>query len=192
MRYADGHKQETRARILATASRLFRGNGIAAVGLAKVMAKAGLTVGTFSTHFSSKEALVREALEPAFRIRHAELDAALRAQDLEQAIRVYLSPEHRDKADEGCAAAALASEIGRHPRPTRQAFAKQLAPTVEHLGELLAEMRGTPVDAAEAGAFFGLLVGTLQLARATADRAASDALLEAGVRTALAVATAKR
>lgn len=190
MRYAEGHKQQTRERILAAAARLFREHGIAAVGLAKVMADAGLTVGTFSTHFASKEALVREALAPAFRLRRADFGDALAGKDLAHAVRVYLSPEHRDLPEGCCPAPALAAEIGRHPRSTRQAFAKELAPTIQQLGELLAARRKAPVDAAEASAFFGLLVGTLQLARATADRAASDALLDAGVRTALAVADA--
>jgi AcrR family transcriptional regulator len=62
MRYAPGHNDATRERILDAASRLFREHGIAAVGLAKIMAEADLTVGTFYTHFKSKEALVREAL----------------------------------------------------------------------------------------------------------------------------------
>jgi TetR/AcrR family transcriptional repressor of nem operon len=62
MRYAPEHNDATRERILEAASRLFREHGIAAVGLAKIMAEADLTVGTFYTHFKSKEALVREAL----------------------------------------------------------------------------------------------------------------------------------
>jgi AcrR family transcriptional regulator len=57
MRYAPGHNKETRERIVGAASRLFREHGIAAVGLAKVMAEADLTVGTFYTHFKSKEVL---------------------------------------------------------------------------------------------------------------------------------------
>lgn len=188
MRYAQGHNEETRERILATASRLFRAHGIAAVGLAKIMAKADLTVGTFYTHFKSKEALVRDALVPAFRLRHADLDEALRTGGLEEAVRVYLSPGHRDLADEGCAAASLASELARHPRATRQAFVANMVPTLERFAELLAARRRSPVSMAEATAFFALLLGTLQLARATPDGAASDAILAAGIRNALAIA----
>jgi TetR/AcrR family transcriptional repressor of nem operon len=44
------------------------------------------------------------------------------------------------------------------------------------------------VARADAAAFMGLLAGTLQLARATPDRADSDAILEAGVRAALRLA----
>jgi hypothetical protein len=44
------------------------------------------------------------------------------------------------------------------------------------------------VSRADAAALLGLLVGTLQLARATPDRAESGAILEAGVRAALRLA----
>src|SRR5215216_5570065 len=119
MRYAPDHNDATRERILEAASRLFREHGIAAVGLAKIMAEADLTVGTFYTHFKSKEALLKEALLRSLQSRNAELERALRA---------YLSPEHRDAPGAGCPAAALASEVARHPRATRQTFASQLQP----------------------------------------------------------------
>jgi len=51
MRYAAEDNDATRERILEAASRLFREQGFAAVGLAKIMAEADLTVGTFCTHF---------------------------------------------------------------------------------------------------------------------------------------------
>jgi TetR/AcrR family transcriptional repressor of nem operon len=66
MRYAPEHNDATRERILDAASRLFREHGIAAVGLAKIMAEADLTVGTFYTHFKSKEALdIRSSIKPS-------------------------------------------------------------------------------------------------------------------------------
>ena len=67
MRYAPEHNEATRERILEAASRLFREHGIAAVGLAKIMAEADLTVGTFYTHFKSKEALAPGSPAPVAR-----------------------------------------------------------------------------------------------------------------------------
>src|SRR6059058_4285293 len=121
MRYAPEHNEATRERILDAASRLFREHGIAAVGLAKIMAEADLTVGTFYTHFKSKEDLVREALVRSLQARNAEIEAALRAGDLEKLVRTYLSPEHRDAAAAGCPVVALGAEVARHSRATRQA-----------------------------------------------------------------------
>jgi len=191
MRYAPEHNEETRERILAAASRLFQEHGIAAVGLAKIMTEADLTVGTFYTHFESKEALLRETLLRSLRARNEALAQALRAGDLEKAVRAYLSREHRDAPGAGCPAAALASEVARHPRATRQTFATNLEPALDILAELLSKRRGKKVGRAEAAAFFGLLVGTLQLARATPHRAESDAVLDAGVAAALRLASAR-
>jgi TetR/AcrR family transcriptional regulator, transcriptional repressor for nem operon len=188
MRYAPEHNEATRERILEAASRLFREHGIAAVGLAKIMAEAGLTVGTFYTHFKSKEALLREALLRSLDARHVELEQVIRGADVEMAVRAYLSPEHRDAAGTGCPVAALASEVARHPRATRQTFAAHNAPSLDAIATWLASRRRKEVSRADAAAFFGLLAGTLQLARATPDRAESDAILEAGVRAAIRLA----
>src|SRR3954466_8184769 len=109
MRYAAEHNDATRERVLEAASRLFREHGIAAVGLAKIMAEADLTVGTFYTHFKSKEALLREALLRALDARQEKVGQALQSADLETMVRAYLSPEHRDAAGTGCPVAALAA-----------------------------------------------------------------------------------
>ncbi len=188
MRYAPEHNDATRERILEAAARLFREHGIAAVGLAKIMAEADLTVGTFYTHFKSKEALVREALLRALDARHEALEQALDGADLEVVVRAYLSPEHRDEPATGCPVASLASEVARHPRATRTAFAAHNAPTLDALAGWLSSRRGKAVSRAEAAALLGLLAGTLQLARATPDRTESDAILEAGVRAAIRLA----
>ena len=188
MRYAPEHNEATRERILEAASRLFREHGIAAVGLARIMAEADLTVGTFYTHFKSKEGLLREALLRSLQARHEELDQVVRGGDFEMAVRAYLSPEHRDAIGTGCPIAALASEVARHPRATRHTFASHNEPTLDALAAGLSARRGKAVSRADAAAFLGLLAGSLQLARATADRAESDAILEAGVRAALRLA----
>jgi AcrR family transcriptional regulator len=188
MRYAPEHNEATRERILEAASRLFRQHGIAAVGLAKIMAEADLTVGTFYTHFRSKEALLREALLRSLDDRHAQLEPALHGADVESLARAYLSPEHRDAPGTGCPVAALAAEVGRHPRATRTAFASRNGPTLDAIAGWLTSRRGRQAGRADAAALLGLLAGTLQLARATPDRAESDAILEAGIRAAVRLA----
>ena len=61
MRRSRLETEETRKRILSTASRLFLERGLAAVGTREVMAGAGLTPGGFYRHFASKEHLIAEA-----------------------------------------------------------------------------------------------------------------------------------
>jgi TetR/AcrR family transcriptional repressor of nem operon len=57
---------ETRKRIVATATKVFLTNGLAATSIADVMVAAGLTQGGFFRHFGSKEQLVAEANRAAF------------------------------------------------------------------------------------------------------------------------------
>lgn len=185
MRYAPEHNEATRERILEAASRLFREHGIAAVGLAKIMAESDLTVGTFYTHFKSKEALVRESLLRSLDDRHEQVERALHGADVERMVRAYLSPEHRDAPGTGCPIAALAAEVARHPRATRHTFTSHNEPTLDALAAWLSARRGGKVGRADAAALLGLLSGTLQLARATPDRDESDAILEGGIRAAL-------
>ena len=186
MRYAPDHNAQTREKILDAASALFREHGIHAVGLAKVMATVDLTVGTFYTHFDSKESLVREALLRALLERSDVVARALAGGDLELVIRAYLSPEHRDTPGSGCVVAALAPEIVRQDSATRAALASHLVPAAEIFAAAVsARAGGRELTQADAAAVLGLLSGTLQIARATPDRQASDAVLEAGVRAAL-------
>src|SRR5256885_9118587 len=181
MRYAPEHNDATRERILEAASRLFRQHGIAAVGLAKIMAQAGLTVGTFYTHFKSKEALLRESLLRSLDARHEELEQVLHGADLETVVRAYLSPEHRDTAATGCPIAALASEVARHPRATRHTFASHNAPTLDALATWLPSRQGKAGSRADAAAFLGALARAPQPAPPTPDRDEVAALPQAGV-----------
>ena len=54
MRYASGHKEQTRAKIVKAAGKVFRRDGFHAAGVDKVMEEAGLTAGGFYAHFASK------------------------------------------------------------------------------------------------------------------------------------------
>jgi AcrR family transcriptional regulator len=58
VRYGKERKQETRRRIVQTAGRRFKRDGIDGSGIATLMSDAGLTNGAFYAHFASKEDLV--------------------------------------------------------------------------------------------------------------------------------------
>ena len=91
MRYDKGQKDPPRRHILEVASRQFREGGIAAVGMSGLMSKAGLTNGAFYTHFSSKEALVRDAVIDALEESVGKIEAAVASgAGLEGFIRDYL------------------------------------------------------------------------------------------------------
>ena len=188
MRYEKGHKDATRRRILAAASKRFRKDGIAAVGLAGLMADAGLTHGGFYSHFATKEELVREALAFTLDASRAGLarDAAERG-GLEAIIRTYLAPAHRDRPDRGCAIAALAAEVARHPASTRATLAQHIEALIDLIAAQLPEV-DPPARRRTATAVFAAMMGALQLARVTLDPARANEILESGVAAALALA----
>jgi TetR/AcrR family transcriptional repressor of nem operon len=192
MRYEKGHKDATRERIIDVASRQFRENGVAAVGLAGIMSDAGLTNGAFYTHFESKEDLVRAVLGNALSRRETKLLAASEANvGLEATIRDYLSSRHRDRPGGGCPTAALVAEVARHPKATRDAFTDKVSTFIPLIASQIragsaSERRRNAV------AIYGMMVGTLQLARAVNDKELSDEILESGVTAALALAAGQR
>jgi TetR/AcrR family transcriptional regulator, transcriptional repressor for nem operon len=185
MRYGKDHKQATRQRILEAAGRRFKEDGIDGAGVAAVMSDAGLTNGAFYGHFASKEDLVANVLADQLRTQRQSFDAQPSDRvGLEAFIRSYLSPRHRDQCADGCPSAALLDEIVRRPPATKRVFTDELTRSMDDIGSRLDP---TDVEAARIDALtlFGLMVGTLQLARALTDRDLSDQLLARGVETAL-------
>ncbi|CUU15657.1 TetR/AcrR family transcriptional repressor of nem operon [Bradyrhizobium sp. JR7.2] len=187
-RYDKGHRDTTRRHILDVASSQFRESGIAAVGLAGIMAEAGLTNGAFYTHFASKEDLVRAVLLDALERREQRhKDNLENGVALETVIRDYLSPRHRDRAATGCPTAALVSEIARHPKATREAFTGKMSDILALMAAQMPE--GTPAERRRrAIAAYATMVGALQLSRAVSDRQLSEEILENAVDAALALA----
>ena len=57
-RYGPEHKEATRRRMIETAGRRFKSDGIDGSGIATLVADAGLTNGAFYGHFRSKDDLV--------------------------------------------------------------------------------------------------------------------------------------
>ncbi len=185
MRYGKDQKPATRRRILEAAGRRFKQDGIDGAGVAAVMSDAGLTNGAFYAHFASKEDLIANVLADQLRAQRQSVGAQLPDREgLEAFVRFYLSPQHRDQCADGCPSAALLDEIARRPAATRQVFTDELMGVIDDIA-----LRLDPTDVAaartDALTVFGLMVGTLQLARALADRDLSDQLLARGAETAL-------
>jgi TetR/AcrR family transcriptional repressor of nem operon len=192
MRYEKGHKDVTRRHIIDVASARFRENGVAAVGLAGIMSDAGLTNGAFYTHFESKEDLVQAVLSNALGRREQTLRTAAESPaGLETTIRDYLSARHRDNPGGGCPTAALVAEIARHPKTTRDGFTGKVSAFVTLIATQL-RAGSAAARRHNAIAIYGMMVGTLQLARAVNDKALSDEILESGVSAALALANDER
>ena len=193
VRYATEHKQETRRRIIATAGRRFKQDGIDGSGVATLMKDAELTNGAFYAHFESKDSLVAEAVTDQLLTLHSNIVERTEPgpAGLEQLVRWYLSAHHRDDLADGCPNAALLDEIGRSADPIRQAYTDSVLVVIDGLAARMAPE--DPLSArVKALSLLGLMAGTLQLARALTDRQLSDDLLEQGLRNALALVDAER
>src|SRR5687768_11600573 len=100
MRYDRDHKARTRQKVLAEAAAAIREMGPDRIGVARLMAAAGLTHGGFYAHFKSKDALVAEAITEMFEQGYQAFLLATSGVDpaagLARFVDGYLSSRHRD------------------------------------------------------------------------------------------------
>lgn len=187
-RYSPEHKEATRRRMIETAGRRFKSDGIDGSGIATLVADAGLTNGAFYGHFASKDDLVATVVAQQLADQVAvvnSLPAGLAS--VEAYLRLYLSPEHRDDLAGGCPSAALLDEIGRCDIAVREAYTEGAEAMVAAISRHLDD--GDPERTRQrAIGLFSLLVGSLQAARAVTDPALSDQFLAAAYTNALTIA----
>ncbi|MET7353923.1 MULTISPECIES: TetR/AcrR family transcriptional regulator [Streptomyces] len=188
MRYRGEHKQATRQRIIETAGRRFKRDGIDGSGISTLMKDAGLTNGAFYTHFTSKDDLVATAVADQLQVQNANIvaHAAPGRAGLEQIVRWYLSAQHRDSPDDGCPSAALLDEMGRCADPIKKAYTDGVLVVTDGIAARLAPDDPLSVRTKTLNAY-AMMAGTLQLSRALADQQLADELLEQGIRNTLAL-----
>lgn len=177
MKVTKTQARENRARIVETASNLFRERGYDGVGVADLMAAAGFTHGGFYKHFRSKADLMAEAAANGFSQSAANVSGV----DAATIVKEYLSRKHRDERGNGCTFAALSGDAARQPKSIKQAFAagieSELATRAREDGALSEvakrEARAQRIDA------LAHVVGALVLSRACPDDSPlADEILE--------------
>jgi len=180
MGHSQAGKTENRERILAEASRQVRKNGLESVSVGELMKSVGLTHGGFYGHFSSRAALLAEALARALDDgqKHAKRQEHTTGQenqagDLPGFARSYLSRTHRDAPESGCAIAALAAEAGRAAPECRDVMSGHVDAFIGAISQMLDDDREKAMVAVSA------MVGALALARVATSAERSDAILKA-------------
>ncbi len=178
-------KEVTHERIVEVASRAIRRSGYAGTGVADIMKEAGLTHGGFYAHFDSREAMLAEAADRAGAEGLANVSRRAAGVPPKQAfkamVRAYLSKEHLEGVETGCAVAALGSEMPRQAPEVRRAATRR----IKEMIDLVA--RQSP-DWGKAGAHqrslvaAATMVGALLLARAVDDPRLSDELRESALK----------
>ena len=180
-RYDTEHKAQTRQRIIETAGRRLKRNGIDGSGVAALMTDAGLTNGAFYAHFESKDDLVANVVADQLATQRAVLASLPEGKAaLGEFVREYLSPQHRDDPGTGCPNAALLDEIGRCGDAVRDSYTRGMQSIVEVIATHLSPEDPSAARTTALG-LFTILVATMQLARAVSDRELSDDILESGI-----------
>jgi TetR/AcrR family transcriptional repressor of nem operon len=174
------HKERIRQRILFEAAAAVRADGPDEMGVAEIMAKAGLTHGGFYAYFRSKDDLLAQAITEIFNERHSWLLNLTERYPPEEAlvrfIDAYLAPAHRDALEQSCALPALASYVPRLSDACRARFAEGRARWQATIAAMLTKL-GREAAQDLAASAVATMAGAIMLARTMPDKAASDALL---------------
>jgi TetR/AcrR family transcriptional regulator, transcriptional repressor for nem operon len=186
MPYAPEHKEQTRARIVECARRMFNRHGFEAVSIDQIMAGAGLTRGGFYHHFANKEELYSEAIASYARCNPTLNFAAPARQIALQMVNAYLSRQHLEDLDRHCPMIALPSDVARAGPAVRRTYEMLLSGMVGLFERGVDPADGDARQAALALA--ALCVGGMVLARTLEDDDLAGAIREAARRVALEVA----
>jgi TetR/AcrR family transcriptional regulator, transcriptional repressor for nem operon len=183
MGHSKADKAKTHKRIVAIASKRFREEGLAGIGIAELMKEARLTVGGFYKHFKSRDALVAEAVYSALGTWRRRVDAAASGGPpvtYESLVDDYLSEAHRDHPGTGCPVGALTGDIARSDKRTRALVTRQIRDNIELLATLIRDIGEKHKSSAKSQAVltYCALVGAIGVARAVSDEQLSREILK--------------
>ena len=180
MGHSQVEKQRTHQRIVEIASRRLRERGLDGIGVADLMKEAGLTVGGFYKHFASRDELVAEAIDAAFKGYEQRLEArGITPEELplEDMLDSYLSSTHRDNPGEGCAFTALSGDIARSDDKTRQVATERFIRNTDLMAGRIAQ--DNAVEARKKALLaVCAMAGAVGFARLVNDEALSREILE--------------
>ena len=172
------NKRESLNRILDAAARRLREEGLDGAAIVPVMRDAGLTHGTFYSHFASKEKLADAAFTHAITTGRSHWIKPMRGENwssrLSGLAKRYLTPAHRDELATSCGFATLSSDAAHGSDEFRSTYERELRKS------LAAICGGDDVDGArldDAIALMTVCVGGMSLARAVADPEFSERIL---------------
>lgn len=182
MRYDPEHRQRTREKVVRAAAVAIRKHGPDRIGVAGLMAKAGLTHGGFYAHFKSKDELVAEAISYMFDDRYAVFRKSMEevepAQGLAAYVDRYLTVRHRDEPEKGCPLPSLSGDLARMPTAARKRFEDGTRRLTDSIADALRAMKRPHPDAL-AASVLAEMVGAMAIARAVSNNERSQQILEA-------------
>lgn len=190
MRHKGVNKAETRQKMIAAASRGFRSNGYAGIGVDGLAKAAGVTSGAFYSHFGSKDAAFDAALA-------AGLDEVIEAIPnfqkeygadwVEAFAKYYLGERHRRDLECGCAMATLTPEVVRSNPKVHAAFENKMTQIADLVSQGLVGSSDEDRNA-KAWALLSVLIGGINVARAMTGAKVAEEVANATIAAAIAVA----
>jgi TetR/AcrR family transcriptional regulator, transcriptional repressor for nem operon len=172
-------------RVADAAARLYRERGFQGVGVAEIMAEAGMTAGAFHSKFGSKEALADEACLRAFEqvesVWQAAISQAERPTDaFEPLIDAYLSIEHRNTPAYGCVISTLATDVSRLPEDNvlRETFNAGVRRALDAVASVLPPELDDESRRQRAVVTYATLVGAMVISRAVSDEPLATEMIE--------------
>lgn len=178
MARSQAEKAESRAKILRIAGSELRSRGLDGVGVAELMAAAGMTHGGFYKHFESRDHLIEAAV--AALLKEVEDAKAEADQKVNSNIRAYIDwytgVEHLKNPAKGCPISTLGIDMSRAGERTRSVFTQGLVRFIDWFVERMAP---GPVRRRQdrAALVASALIGGIVLARASSDPEFSERVL---------------
>ena len=176
MRYPKDHKLKTRQKILETAGRLIKKQGVNNTSIDQIMGEAGLTRGGFYAHFKSKNHLVSEILKMntglmrMLRERKGDSDDELIAETI-RIFNTYLKPENRKKVGSSCTLATMPLESARGNKTVRNAYTRRFETILNEIEKGMLVNKDSKSRALTAAV---LAIGGVILSRATDNSKIAD------------------
>lgn len=181
-----------RQRIVEVAADLYKEHGLNGIGVADLMAEAGVTHGGFYGHFASKDALVAEAcslsfdksavnwqeiIQKAAAAKHADPKTTA----LQEIVKRYLHKPDHTSLSSICVMPTMAADAMRQTEqaPLRQAFTAGMRRLGDCLISVMPDSFSKKKRRERGLASLALLTGAMALARACADEELASEILAA-------------
>lgn len=179
MRYPPEHKIQARRQLLKAGAALAKQQGFANTGMDALTAAAGVTTGAFYTQFTSKAdflhaMIAQELAQVVGNFAHKT------PQELQRVLSMYLSVWHVQHPEKGCPIPALGAEIARADDRTKIEFEQQLVSLIDIISAAVSNRE-------QAWALLAQAVGAIVLARAVADPAQQQEIVQSVLQQSLSV-----
>lgn len=177
MRYQTGHKQETRAKIIAASGRAFRQHGYAGIGVDGLAKQAELTSGAFYGHFKGKALAFRAAAVAGLvELQDTIADLQTTHGDIwfEKFVDLYLGEKRLATLEHSCGLQSLTAEVMRADDETKTAYEEQLLIVIDLVAQNLPAQHKASHEIA--WSVLALLSGAVTLSRSVQSASTAEAI----------------